>query len=156
LNILKDNLLILKNISENCCLQKAFMKNFFLAFDYHDILDIILLRKLTLCHNFYIGIKLINDSIEDFKTLSKSIFLFSNEEMYLNKNFMNVIGDLSVFHSGNVYDYKHELTEKNKFDKLYILKNMCCKFIVDLTKTKELERRLDSHSYSLLLVVYNM
>jgi len=137
-------------------MSKEFLKSFIQSFDHNDIYDLLILCKLTLSHNFYIMIKYLNEYLYDFKSNSKSKILYVNEDSKVSFSiYKDLLGDLSVFVTDlrNNSDYKNGISEKDNF---FILLLFCDKFMMGITESRKLQRKLDTHTYFKLIILYNL
>ena len=128
------------------------------CFDYNDIFDLIIFSKLTLCQNFYIFVKHLNFNFDYLKNNSKSKSLYSLENNSysdeIDNSHYNPLGDISIFNNNIVCSI--DQNENLETDKFFIIKLICEKFLLMITHYRQTERRLDSHSYCLMLIIYNM
>lgn len=139
---------------ENLCLKKNFLKNFIENFNIKEILDLLLLSKLTLCSNFYIMIKHTNFDYENIKESSKyNLILF-------DKNDNNNNEKTQIFFAKEFPEFLNikpeSLNEENAKHKFSLVKKISTKFLRLILTNRKNELFSDNISYWLLLIVFNM
>lgn len=91
---------------------------------------------------------------ENLRNNSKNLFNAS-EEVIENENIhLTPLGDISVFL--NKYNKSLDINSIDEKDNSFILKFICEKLIEIILHNRKSERILDSASYCLLLIIFNV